>query len=78
MVTVQCSKARKDCTRWGKMWRKPDGSLIGLDQEDQWSGPTQCEQLQACPAMPPTQAPPPRPPGDTRQGQAAHPSSEVL
>lgn len=34
------NESRKVCTRFGLMWRKPNGNLIGVD--DDYAGPTMC------------------------------------
>ena len=34
------NESRKVCTRFGLMWRKPNGNLIGADED--YAGPTMC------------------------------------
>lgn len=40
LESAPVNESRKNCTRFGLMWLKPNGELIGLEEE--YSGPTQC------------------------------------
>lgn len=42
LESADVNESRKICTRFGLMWRKPNGNRIAEDERDSYSGATMC------------------------------------